>query len=346
MRIIPLVVGFALLTTGAGSMFQSTISYAEVVEVYRSGRFAEAVQLLSRPGRGGREVDRHLSNSLQPFQRKRLQVMLALSAEVSIAKGRLPSCVGREQAPEGWPHGMPTRIRKNRVLEVLEDPRFGRQDFEFLTTWYLLVISYDIALGNLTAALACLESAMDTVRSHPEVLLAAGAIHETGWHWENEDGVETLTIAADLRKARQAYSAAAQADPTLLEARLRLARVLSVEGAHEEAAALLQPLSHSADTMTAYIARMLQGKEFQRAGALADAVERYESARSIMPEAQSPRLALAQVAYQQGRRSMAAASVRLTVTPSGIIDPWELYTKGTAWRTDQYLARLRSMILR
>ena len=68
-----------------------------------------------------------------------------------------------------------------------------------------------------------------------------------------------------------------------------------------------------------------------------------------MPFAQSAKLALAQLAHRQGRRSDAATRTRDLASATGAsdsADPWFWYYKGTAWRTESYVLAFRAIVQR
>jgi tetratricopeptide (TPR) repeat protein len=134
-----------------------------------------------------------------------------------------------------------------------------------------------------------------------------------------------------LDRAEQLFRRALQRDPGLVEARVRLARLTAAHGRHSEAIDLLQRAlgAPSADDVR-YLALMLLGDELRKVGRLSDAGTRYEEAAELLTTAQSPLLALAQLAQERGDRPATAAAVerlaRLPPDPEARVDPvWAYY---------------------
>jgi tetratricopeptide (TPR) repeat protein len=127
------------------------------------------------------------------------------------------------------------------------------------------------------------------------------------------------------------FRRALQADPTLAEARVRLARLPAARGQHAEAIAELQrALAAQPANDVRYLALMLLGDEVQAIGRRGEAKEHYEAAAALYPTAQSPLLALGLLAREGGDRRAAIAALdrisRLPADPEARIDPsWAYY---------------------
>ena len=323
-------------------------SYSAIVEMYLAGEFEAATKALREipPSARQRAADMFLRSQLQPFQRKRVQAMLQLETEATIVGGMPLKClVAREPWP-GWAPGPLSMARKPAVLEMLEDATLSLPDLKFLRAWYVTVIAYDQGREYLQDALGCFDAASVSLRRDPEMLLALGAIHESAWQRNHQDGITTPSIAPDLEKAEEAYRAALSAAPTLLEAELRLARILAQRSDNDEALRILHRLKQVPDKDIAYLACLFEGDILERREEYSRAAESYLAARNLMPDAQSPGIALAFLAHRQGRRIDAAAAVVETLGAANRQpgDPFDWYYKGTARRTSACLVVLRALV--
>ncbi len=77
-------------------------------------------------------------------------------------------------------------------------------------------------------------------------------------------GVETE--GSELRRSEQLYKRALEADPALVEARIRLGRVLGLRGRHEEAVAQLQQGLSATETLLQYHAHLFLAAELDALG--------------------------------------------------------------------------------
>lgn len=154
--------------------------------------------------------------------------------------------------------------------------------------------------------------------------------------------------AAGLRTDAEKYFRRALArDPSFAEARVRLGRLLTLRDRPEEAARELQQamrlpvnpgtplppeLRPPADHTVKYYGWLFLGDTLARLGRTADAMVALQSAAALFPKAQSPRLAISQLAGDQGNLTQAREAVeRLlaeTKAPPEPSDPWWIYSRG------------------
>lgn len=180
-------------------------------------------------------------------------------------------------------------------------------------------------------------------------MLALGAVYENAWQWSHDDGLETAGVKSDLTLAERAYQEAVDKAPTLAEAKLRLARVLSLRGATAEALAILDAVNVNDDPYVGYLARRFAGQAHEERGDYARAADAYQAALVMQGSSQSARVALAHLAHLQGQRSAALETIDALGTTrqdERPIDPWLWYGKGTARMADAYLAQMRAAVLR
>jgi len=118
------------------------------------------------------------------------------------------------------------------------------------------------------------------------------------------DALPSASAARD--RAQRLLRRALEVDPTLVEARIRLAHVLSDSRRHDEAAmelalARANPLPPLLD----YYASLLSGREARTRGSLDEARQAYERAAALYPGAPAPHYGLSDLALIRGDREEA-----------------------------------------
>lgn len=130
----------------------------------------------------------------------------------------------------------------------------------------------------------------------------------------------------ELKLAEGSFRRALNFDAALVNARVHLGRVLGLLGRHEQARAeLTLALSSLQDPRQRYYAELFLGDTERRAGQVPQANEAYARAAILFPNAQTPRLGLSQLAWEDGDRTAAQESFRTMVTMSQGEDPWWSY---------------------
>ena len=98
-------------------------------------------------------------------------------------------------------------------------------------------------------------------------------------------------------EAERLFRRALSIDPSLVEARVRLARLLDLRKRHEEAAAELKTaLAGNATPVVAFYAHLFAGRAAQSLGQSDVAAGHYQDALALFPDAQSALLASSQLA--------------------------------------------------
>jgi tetratricopeptide (TPR) repeat protein len=137
--------------------------------------------------------------------------------------------------------------------------------------------------------------------------------------------------AAEWRTAQTLFEQALKIDPNLSEARIRLARVLALQGQHDAAVMHLNEATGGPATLPPrlrYFALLLLGRSQWTLGRPGEAESAYLRAAELFPEAQSPRLGLSQVAHDRGDRTRALAYLSpLQKPPRDREDPWWKYNR-------------------
>jgi tetratricopeptide (TPR) repeat protein len=173
-----------------------------------------------------------------------------------------------------------------------------------------------------------------------DILLYSGSLHEnyaTPQVQASTGPSERAIVVAgvrsareELRQAQRFFRQAVEHNPRLTEARIRLGRVLELSGQAQEAAAELRRASAEADNgLLHYYAELFLGQAEQALGHRDAAREAFEHAARLYPRAQSPSLALSQLARRYDDRGGALGALQLVLTLPGDErsreDPWWYY---------------------
>jgi tetratricopeptide (TPR) repeat protein len=152
-------------------------------------------------------------------------------------------------------------------------------------------------------------------------------------------------------RAEQFFRRALRADPGLVEARVRLGRLLEVRKRYEEAE---QELATALDAKPAgellFYAHMFAGRVAQHLGKLDAAADHYRQASALFPGAQSALLAQSQAALLKSDVSSALAFVHeleaMAATIAEREDPWWDYGLATGRDAHAILADMWARLRR
>jgi tetratricopeptide (TPR) repeat protein len=151
------------------------------------------------------------------------------------------------------------------------------------------------------------------------------------------------TERSELREAETFFQRALALRPDHVEGRMHHGRVLALLGRHAEAVVeLRRAAAELTEPQIAYYGQMFLGAEEETIGNRDAAAAAYEQAATIAPMAQSPLLALSQLARRSGDRPAALRAVdRLFALPSDDRtehdDPWWWYYVSQARDADERL---------
>jgi tetratricopeptide (TPR) repeat protein len=157
------------------------------------------------------------------------------------------------------------------------------------------------------------------------------------------------TERSNLRQAQAFHRKAVALDPGSTDARLHLGRVTGLLGGHDEAAHELRRVGDAArEPRTSYYAWLFLGVEEDALGRATAARAAFERAAELFPRAQSPYLALSQLARRHGDRTAARRFVEAVWSLSNADrlrdDPWATYLTGTPAEPDALLADVRTAL--
>jgi tetratricopeptide (TPR) repeat protein len=213
-------------------------------------------------------------------------------------------------------------------------------------SWYRAVAALYQQWADLGQLLAHLNAASDALPDDPVLLVYRGSLHQAhadprvqaflerqrapGAYTINRVAT-TLPIdepAVELGTAERYLRRALALDPTLAEARIRLAHVLDARGKTREA---LAPARQAIDSplpgFLEYYGAMVLGRIESRLGHPAEARAAFERAAARYPRSQAAQVALSQIALGEGRGPDAAAALVVALGPASDEDedPWSQY---------------------
>jgi hypothetical protein len=241
-------------------------------------------------------------------------------------------------------------VDSKTALKTTPDP--GGDDT--VRRWYLASCAFMVSISRIDPP--HFDRALELFPNDPDMLFFAGSVHEVFAGVRTQSAIRSMdaprgvtfdvqTEAAELRRAEQLYKRALERNPALVEARIRLGRVLGVRGRHEEAVKELRLGLAATEPLLRYYAHLFLGVEFEALSNGAEARRSYEQAVALQPNAQSALLGLSRAADQAGDRVAARSTIErmLKLPPDDAerADPWWVYERVQARHVDRLLADLR-----
>lgn len=298
-------------------------SYRALVEAYRAGETADALAGVRSLGPGDlRAAVKRLAGSVTAASRIGGELPLDLSLL------RAAAVLHADAAAEAWSRQDAERAGLHigcgaLLIEALSGR--GSTAGPFRRRWYL-------ATALMTSRYAAPEATLDyfervTTQMPGDVTLLTAA----GWFAERWSFARIRPAARRRYQNRAAewLTAAIEASPGAPGATLRLARIESSRGHDAQARELLVPLLARDDVplLVAYVGRLVLGGVHERSGQPAEAERRYREAMTLVPPAQSARLALARLKYATDPASAAdTVGIFLSSGTDGPgNDPWADY---------------------
>jgi tetratricopeptide (TPR) repeat protein len=184
--------------------------------------------------------------------------------------------------------------------------------------WYVATTAFMLSIRHLAYARENIDSALKKFPSDARILLYAGALHETlaspvSQNIQLPPGREPAfdSKEKELKQARELYRKAIEEDPDFAEAHLRLGRVLGLLGHPPQAIVeLRQAAALSQDRQMSYYASLYLGYELEMISRFKEARDQYERASMLYPSAQSPLLALSQLAHSNDNTDDAIRNIQ------------------------------------
>jgi len=273
------------------------------------------------------------------------------SVDQSVPAGRITDgeVTGWDPGPIHWEIGR-VALRGVRPLPK-SDP--------VVAAWYRATSAYLVSRREYGYLETHLAQGRAILPDDAHLQLYSGVLHEAYASSVVQEALQALRFgrfqptaqssADELEQAERYFRRALELDPDLGIARVHLGRVLGLRGQHEQAAGeLRRALSALTDARQRYYAEIFLGAEEQALGRISEAKGALERANSLFPNAQTPYLALGQLAWQSADRAGAqAAFERLAALPAGLVDredPWWSYPVSAVLDTDALVERMTRLV--
>ena len=256
---------------------------------------------------------------------------------------------------KGW---QPNPVHWDFGRTALDGVRPDPTKDHFVMAWYQATSAYlgfRREFGFLTLQL---ERGRAILTKDTLLLLYSGIMHETHAAPGVQTALQSLSsgifrpsvksAADELKLAEGFFRRALDLDPNMAIARLHLGRVVGLQGRHKEAAGelrnALSSLTRATDARQRYFAELFLGAEDQAQGQASEAAAAFQRARLLFPNAQSPYLALGQLAWQAADRVAAQTALQaLAALPAAREDredPWWTYEVSAMLDLEDLIDRL------
>lgn len=229
-----------------------------------------------------------------------------------------------------------------------DDPQLHR----FTLNWYIVAMSFCHRWGRYPCVQSLLEKGEPHFDDSAEFRLVKGSVKQNTRMTRvkaNHIRYKALQVMAQL--PRWEFKQALKIDPSLVEARVRLAHTTHVFLNYPEAQADLEQAlaeARAARHMFAtYLAALFLGELHEDAGRLADAAATYQIAVDAQP-AHIASVALGQTLVRLGRNAEGFDVGRRMFGVEGpgvdpVMDPYAMYHYAQSWQTPDRLAWMREM---
>ena len=242
-----------------------------------------------------------------------------------------------DAAQEVRGEGRLPRLHESAAVEIARLMKQDPSRRTFARRWYEAMAGLAQGENRWGEALEWAERGLEDYPDSAGMHLVLGSIEETLG--------ARLGFRAHLERAERALRSAVAADPSLVEARLRLGRVCWRLGETTEARSFLQDvLDRKPERETALLAHLFLGRLDEDAGRLDEATQAYEAALDLDPSAQAARIALSHVRLRRGDTASARAEAETALGFSGYRlrqDPFWLYPWGPSVGVEERLEALR-----
>jgi tetratricopeptide (TPR) repeat protein len=246
------------------------------------------------------------------------------------------------------------------AMDALESLPARPQRDPMVAQWYRTIGAYFAYEHNFADAMRHFDRARTIVPDDPGVLYGEACLQETLGAPPNQNFVRVANLPNGLvvmgvseppvhfRRAESLLKRALSAQPTFVDARLRLGRVLAAQQQFEAALPHFQQVAtESSDPALTYYAHLFAGDAALALGKAEDSKTSYARALELHPRAQAARLGLGAALRTMGDRAAALDAVMETLTvESGtrdeFDDPWWAYYDGDAANVERLLDELRA----
>jgi tetratricopeptide (TPR) repeat protein len=347
-------------------------SLEEVTEQYRRVDREEAIATVALWTQG--EIEAGTQGLLEAVEAVKAAALAGHATQDEVAQGEatLPTAAAllSDAALRALHHGDPRRARwELRAAARLAHATRSTGGLAGFTRRFYLVAGLMLhGMADLTGAYEMLSEGQRQTEDDAELLLALGAVCETiaalrtyelpegprrqqglrdepQFMIEGELGESGRLPRTDLADAQALYAKALRQDSGLLEARLRLGRVLLLRGRPREALPELERvLRGSPRPAQSYMARLFEGRTRERLGDPQGAAAAFAAAVERAPSGQSALVALGRALDRLGEGTRAQEAFESALRAETQRDPWMDYIKGQPDRIDTLLEELRRLV--
>jgi tetratricopeptide (TPR) repeat protein len=315
---------------------QASVDYMRALDLYRRGEFDAAVTaLLALP------ADRAVRGA-DSFGRG----PLAREPEAVFAPARAALLLNTEAWIERTT-GQPFRLAEDEDVYFTSArslaARLARHTPGFIRDWYLLVAAYLHGRLDLARSRVHLAEARRWFPGDAQILLATASDHEILSHLatgsllyfeaaSSQRSRERIDPDSEMRTAIAFFRRALDAAPDLSEARLRLGRLLYLQGDLDGATRELDAaIAASPPPPMRYLAALFRGLVATAGADFARARAHYDDAAKIHPRGHAIAVARSELAYLEGRPADAARLMTALLGAPPDEDPWWSYLTGEGW---------------
>ena len=221
--------------------------------------------------------------------------------------------------------------------DKVRDIRPTPQRDAWVRLWYRTAALF--MLGKMQLHPGVVARGIELFPADPELVFLGGAFHETLASPAVQEPLRVADLPRDvtlpvgtargeLGQAEDLLKRAVNARPDFDEARMRLGNVLARLGRHKEALAALRQVTDWKSPLLEYYARLFIGRSAAALGDDAAARAAFDAAARLSPAAQSPLLALSQLAHARGNLDAAASALGRVFAlrdSDAAGDPWWTY---------------------
>jgi tetratricopeptide (TPR) repeat protein len=307
--------------------------------LYARGERAEALAALA--DRGENRLEWELAGVSRTRDATLLRAALMLYTDRALLE--------RAQAPGAETARGCELTADDLYLRAIVDRMIDRAALQdFLRRWYAAMALRD--LGNLCLAKTddWVEQGLKRFRDDPPLLILRGVASEAAARFRPLSAAPEWAARADARvpgnlsRARDSYERALAVDAGLVEARLRLGRVLWAQGELAAARAQLEKITAAGPPASVgYLAHLFLARVHDDAGRPADAEREYRAALALDAAGQAAAVGLAQLLAKSGPVPRALLEEALAYAPRRERDPFWAYPAARAGTGEDELSALR-----
>ncbi len=346
--------------TTAPSRDEAASRYRALVDEHRTTPRAEALDAVTRwsPDELRRTASAVAAEPGAPRERRWAAVLLHTDAAIRAdAQGAVDAA----------------RVQRALARELVAGGRGGRDDADFERLWFHAMGDLELERARVKEAVELFDALVERYPREAESHLALGRAHELGLYLLSLIVRQSLAEQPDLtsegfdmfryqrsrgggpvataeeshrRSALESYRAALRLEPALLEARLRLGRVLWLDGKLDEAVRELKAVADGPSADGRQLACLFLSRVEDERGRPEAALAHARAAVEARPQWQSGRLALADLLRRAGEPEQATRTALAALSPEGPASPdgWLRYNLGAHDRAALVLQAMRAMV--